>query len=412
MPSSDDPVQRQYEAYPYPARDPAEEATRLISGSPSHPFEIDHFLFGGARDWSQPFRVLVAGGGTGDGSVMMAQIFADHGADVEIVYLDMSVASRQIAEARAAARGLGNIRFETGDLLDAASFGVFDYIDCCGVLHHLPDPDAGFAALRGALADGGGIGAMVYAPYGRAGVYEMQDALRALVADDQPAEQVRLTRTLLQGMPPTNGLLRNPFLNDHANGGDAGLYDLLLHSRDRPYSVGELFDALERADLGLVSFATPGRYEPRMMIGDPDLRARAEALPYRERAALAERLVGNIKVHAFYAAKAGEPARIAEVSETAVPCLIGASGAALAESIYKNGMIRGEFDGVGFQRKLPQDAAGILAAVDGRRNLGEIRGMVGWEKPRFEEMFTTLYQPLNNFGLMRFSGLKRFASRR
>ena len=29
-----DPVRRQYETYPYPERDPADEAKRLIEGSP------------------------------------------------------------------------------------------------------------------------------------------------------------------------------------------------------------------------------------------------------------------------------------------------------------------------------------------------------------------------------------------
>ena len=56
-----DPVKRHYETYPYPERDPADETARLIVGSPSQPLEIDHFLFAGARDWSVPFRVLVAG---------------------------------------------------------------------------------------------------------------------------------------------------------------------------------------------------------------------------------------------------------------------------------------------------------------------------------------------------------------
>jgi len=45
-----DAVQAQYEAFPYPARAPGDEARRLIEGSPSHPVEIDHFLFGGRRD--------------------------------------------------------------------------------------------------------------------------------------------------------------------------------------------------------------------------------------------------------------------------------------------------------------------------------------------------------------------------
>ncbi|MEM8786215.1 MAG: class I SAM-dependent methyltransferase, partial [Pseudomonadota bacterium] len=109
--ASGDFVKDQYEAYPYPARDPADEAKRLIEGSPSRLDELDHYLFEGRRDWSQPFRALFAGGGTGDGCIMLAQQCADRGVPAEIVYLDLSKASRQIAEARAAARGLTSIAF-------------------------------------------------------------------------------------------------------------------------------------------------------------------------------------------------------------------------------------------------------------------------------------------------------------
>lgn len=403
-----DPVREQYEAYPYPERDPAEEASRLITGSPSNPVELDHFVFGGKRDWSKPFRVLVAGGGTGDGLIMLAQVLHDNRVDADILYLDMSTASRAIAEARASARGLTNIRFETGDLQTAPEHGPFDYIDCCGVLHHLPDPDAGFVALRAALAKDGGIGAMVYAPYGRAGVYEMQAALRTLVGNDPPAQQVAFARKVIDAMVPTNGLARNPFLGDHAHGGDAGLYDLLLHSRDQAYDVGALFDTLDRTGLSLLSFTAPGRYDPRLMLPDPELRERAAALSFRERAALAERLAGNIKAHAFYAVTKGAENAVAVPGPDMVPCIVGASAAAMAESIYKTGVLRGEFEGLTFQRQLPQEAAGMLAAMDGRRSLDEIRGIIGWKPKKFDEMFAKLYQPMNNFGLLRFSRLKRF----
>ena len=145
-------VKQQYEAFPYPERDPEDERKRLITGSPSHPVEMDHYLFGGARDWSRPLRVLVAGGGTGDGLIQLAHYLQAAGKPHEITYVDLSEASRAVAEARARVRGLTAITFHTGSLLDAAEFGQFDYIDCCGVLHHLPDPDAGFRALRAALS--------------------------------------------------------------------------------------------------------------------------------------------------------------------------------------------------------------------------------------------------------------------
>ena len=50
----------------------------------------------------------------------------------------------------------------------------FDLVVCTGVLHHLPDPDDGLRALRDVLRPGGAMRLMVYARYGRAGIYMMQ----------------------------------------------------------------------------------------------------------------------------------------------------------------------------------------------------------------------------------------------
>ena len=49
---ADQAVHDQYAAYPYPARDPKDEAKRLIVGSPSHLKEVNHHLFAGARDFA------------------------------------------------------------------------------------------------------------------------------------------------------------------------------------------------------------------------------------------------------------------------------------------------------------------------------------------------------------------------
>ena len=57
------------------------------------------------------------------------------------------------------------VRLVRGSLLELSSLdlGRFDYVNCVGVLHHLPDPAA---ALRGlakhALSPRGGLGLMVY----------------------------------------------------------------------------------------------------------------------------------------------------------------------------------------------------------------------------------------------------------
>lgn len=49
-----DIVRRQYEAYPYPARDPADDRKGEPVGSPSNIAEVDHYVCGGRRDWHRP----------------------------------------------------------------------------------------------------------------------------------------------------------------------------------------------------------------------------------------------------------------------------------------------------------------------------------------------------------------------
>lgn len=394
-----DAVARQYEAYPYPARDPAEEGKRLIVGSPSDPPEIDHFLFGGRRDWRKPFRALVAGGGTGDATVMLAQKLADAGAAAEIVYLDMSAASRKVAEARAAARGLSSIRFVTADLLTAPELGPFDYVDCTGVLHHLPNPQAGFDALSAALAEGGGMGGMVYAPYGRTGVYPLQAALAALTEGEAPEAQVEIAKRALAGLPKTNWFLANPHLSDH-RASDAGLYDLLLHARDVPFDVPALLGALARAGLAFVSFIEPLRYDPARYLPE-SLQARAVALDPPARMALAERLAGNMKTHVFYAAKGAR--KPAAPSPEARPRLNGLSAAALAAEIGRKGALRLTSDGLSHRLDIPREAAPALVLADGRLRLGEIARRLGKDWFAFAALWAPAHAALTGFNLLRYS---------
>jgi SAM-dependent methyltransferase len=366
----------QYEAFPYPARDPREEARRLIVGSPSHLREVDHWIFGGRRPASALLRALFAGGGTGDGTIMLAQQMAWAGRPGEVTWLDRSAAARRIAEGRAAARKLGNLRFENGSLLDLAGSGLgpFDYIDCCGVLHHLPDPLAGLRSLASVLAPGGGIGLMVYAPHGRTGVYMLQDALRLLAPEGEaPPARIDLARRLWRQVPETAWLKRNPWLTDHISGGDAGLYDLLLNPRDRAYTVPQLAELVAAAGLRIACWVEPVRYDPDAYLPDPRLRARTAAMTPTERAALAEAVTGNMGIHILYCRRAEEPEpeRPWEDPE-AVPTLREMDGAALAKGLPRDGTLPVTFDGLRVNLPLPRLAGAILQRVDGRRSFGAI----------------------------------------
>lgn len=390
-------VQAQYEAYPYPERDPRDEKKRLITGSPSHPWEIDHFLFAGKRDWAQPLRVLCAGGGTGDGLIQLATIMTAMKRPYEITYLDLSAASRRVAEERARVRKLKGIRFETGSLLNAADYGTFDYIDCCGVLHHLPDPQAGFDALADALAPEGGIGAMVYAPYGRSGVYPLQQAFGALGAGLPPQEKLDMARQVFDRVPQAHPFKRNLTLGDHEES-DAGFYDLLLHSQDRPYTVAELVETLNRAGLGLAGFTQPGLYDlPGLLPQQMDV---PEGLSAVEQMGLAEKLRGTIKTHVFYATHAGRAEScVAQPSDlTLVPQIKGATGAQLAREASSKGQLRLRVGVEKIIEPLPKSTAPLLAAIDGKRSLGQIAQAAGLDPIGFGAAWAPIQRALGDWG--------------
>jgi SAM-dependent methyltransferase len=395
-------VRAQYDQHPYPARDPKDEAKRLVEGSPSHLLEIRHYLFAGGARMPKPLRVLVAGGGTGDATIMLAQQLADAGLPAEIVYLDLSAASRAICEARAAARGLETIRFVSGAIEDLPSLapGPFDYIDCCGVLHHLGDPAGGLAILESLLAPGGGMGIMVYGAIGRRGVYDTQAMLRALGEDEPDATRLDLARQLLKQFPATNWLRKNPAIRDHLAAGDAGLYDLLLHARDRAFSVPELADLVAGSGLSVVSLIEPWRYQPKRYLTDPQLLKRLDALAPLARAAFAEQLVGNIKVHIAYLVRSGETAgRIASPDDgSLVPMLKGLDGASLARGLKPGAGITIESDGVSVRLPLPARAGPILALVDGTRTIDAIVGAIagGGDTTKARADFAATYETFND----------------
>ena len=400
---ADTQLAAQYEAYPYPARDPREEAKRLIIGSPSHLREIDYWVFGATRATSQPLRALIAGGGTGDGTIMLATQMARARRPGRVTYLDRSAAAMKVARARADARGLTNIDWVQGSLLDLPSLGLgpFDYIDCCGVLHHLPEPAEGLAALVSVLAPRGGMGLMVYAPHGRTGVYMVQEALSLLApADQPPAARLDVARRVMRHLPESNWLRFNRNFSDHITGGDAGLYDLLLNPRDRAFTVTAFVDLLAGAGMAVAAFMEPMRYDPATWLPEPKLRARAATLSATAQAALAEALTANMSVHIAYCRRAAEPVVTADAfADEAVPVMREVPGAELAKSILPDGSLPFLFDGLRAVLRLPPEGTAILHAIDGARSVADLRALFagrGMAEAKFTRAWAETFAPLQS----------------
>jgi len=397
--ATDSQLAAQYEAYPYPERDPRDERKRLIIGSPSHLREIDWWVFGGRRAAGTPFHALLAGGGTGDGTIMLATHLARDGRDGSVTYLDRSAKALGVARARAESRGLTNIDFRQGSLLDLPKLGLgrFDYIDCCGVLHHLPEPSEGLAALDSALAPGGGMGLMVYAPHGRTGVYMLQDALRLLApAGEAPSVRLEVAKRVMRHLPASAWLRFNRNFADHITGGDAGLYDLLLNPRDRAYDITAFSALLGGSGLEIAALIEPARYDPSIYLPDPKLRQLAAGLDAVARMALAESLCANISTHVAYVVRQGAgPVRLDAMDPRVVPVLREGTGAEIAQAMRPDGVLPFLFDGLAAPVPLPRLAGAILRRIDGVASVGEIEAALGHSG--FQAAWRETWERLNAF---------------
>lgn len=383
-------VRNQYETLPYPPCDPQDDHHRLTQTWLEDLPMINHYCFAGKQSFQNNFRALVAGGGTGDATIFLAEQLRNTNAS--IVHLDMSAASIALAQERARIRGLTNIVWIHDSLLNLPTLGLapFDYINCSGVLHHLADPDLGFRALRSVLKDGeqpGAMGLMVYATTGRTGVYQMQALMRLVNGTEADAQRkITNTRELLASLPASNWFRRGEDLYHDHHAGDAGLYDLLLHSQDRSYSVGELFDWLGGGTGGHgmhLSFSDVQRgrspYLPHMVLGrNPTaFTAGLSEMPRRQQYEMAELMMGNIITHSFYVTSdAGctapycDPAYIPFFFHEP---LTGEVAAQVFDSNHGQPfLLSHQHSGVSMMVNPGKYGARILRLIDGQRSFGEI----------------------------------------
>jgi SAM-dependent methyltransferase len=237
-----DQVQDFYDRYPYPP--PVESLDQYRRAwADQRKRRADYHLFWPDKAYKENYSVLVAGCGTSQ-----AAKHALRWPEAQVIGIDVSATSVRCTEELKRKYTLTNLHVYQLPIDRATDLKTtFDQIVCTGVLHHLADPDDGLAALRGLLKPAGAMHLMVYAPYGRSGIYMLQDFCRRVgirATDEGIGDLIAALRDLPPGHPLETLLRKAPDFQQ-----EAAVADALLHPQDRAYSVPQLFDFVARAGL-------------------------------------------------------------------------------------------------------------------------------------------------------------------
>lgn len=196
-------------------------------------------------------RVLIAGCGSGQ-QLLRA---ADRYPGARLHALDFSRSSLAYAQRACAAAGLRELDWRCADLLSLVGSGErYELAECIGVLHHLPDPAAGLAALAAVLAPGGLLCAVVYSARARAEIRRLR-ALWPAAAFEGDGEALRQGRAAYlrgdYGLPDPAIVGAIDFYSR------AGCRDLLFNRRERHYRLPEFLAEAEAAGFEWLQLEAP-----------------------------------------------------------------------------------------------------------------------------------------------------------
>ncbi|HEX8810894.1 MAG TPA: class I SAM-dependent methyltransferase, partial [Terracidiphilus sp.] len=200
-----DAVRAFYDSHPYPAPIGNLDRHRELYRNADRRRAISLLLWPTEKQRASR-EILVAGCGTSQ-----AAIHALREPDARVTAIDFSEPSLCYTRNLQQQYGLRNLDLQRLAIEQVGQLGrTFDQIVCTGVLHHLRDPDIGLRSLRGVLAPNGAMHLMVYALYGRAGIYMIQEYCRLLGVGLADAELRDLSTMLdvLSADHPIAGVVR------------------------------------------------------------------------------------------------------------------------------------------------------------------------------------------------------------
>jgi SAM-dependent methyltransferase len=247
-------------------------------------------------------KILIAGCGTSQ-----AARHALREADAQVTAIDFSEASLRHTRDLQRSYKLENLDVHQLAIEDIQRLGRrFDIIVCTGVLHHLRDPDVGLRTLREVLNPGGAMHLMVYAPYGRAGIYMMQEYCRLLDVGKSDAD-LRDLRTTLDFLPMDHAITGALRRAKDFRRPDA-MADALLNPLDRAYTVPAVYAWLERCGMTFGRWLEQAPYLPQCgAVASSPHAARLASLPAPLQHAAVELFRGTMTTHSVIAYRDDRP---------------------------------------------------------------------------------------------------------
>jgi SAM-dependent methyltransferase len=384
-------VQQFYERYPYPRPIDSLDSYRRQWQDPQRR-RADYYLSWPGEPYREDHSILIAGCGTSQAAKHALRWPA-----ARITGIDVSAKSVRSTEDLKKKYDLRNLEVcqlpvERASELDTR----FDQIVCTGVLHHLPDPDAGLRALRAVLDPGGAMHLMLYAPYGRTGIYMLQEFCKRLgitATDDGIRDLIAALGVLPPGHPLGTLLRDAPDFRQ-----EAALADALLHPQDRAYSVTQLLDLLAKEGLTFGRWVRQAPYSARcgVMARIPQASELAQ-LPLAEQYAAVELFRGTMVRHSVVAYRDDHPCVPQQVS-FAGETWSGYVPIRMSDTICVGERLPPGAAAVLINRNhsysdiyLPIDAREkrLFDAIDGERTIAEIAGTQGLEASRayFERLW-------------------------
>ncbi len=364
-------VREFYSRFPYPPL-PGEGVIDVMLGAELG--YVRHILWPWREDLNG-LKMLDAGCGTGQTSVSAALA----NPEIEITAIDISPSSLQKGRELAEDAGVAErVRFVEMTVQAVGDLGErFNFITCTGVLHHLERRQEGLNALADVLEDDGGMMLMVYATYGRAPVYMVQELVRLLSDGAKLDDRMKLARSVIDALGAEHPFQPQEW-GDAKNAGEAALAELLLNPRDRAYTVSELYELVENAGLDVVRFHDDTTYDPGNYVADGELRASLGTLSVREEARAAELLNGRLRTHTVFAGGPGNALRRRQADAVEPPdrCPILSTRYNWEDMHEKpDGTYElNEAEGFYFRRmlSLEPEQLGVLRLCDGTRTVREL----------------------------------------